>query len=548
MSQRIVICLLSLLLIPYSIKANDTVYVSGAVQHDGLLDWSPVMYHSNSYVDLGVHWKAEKKTFRELRATTRFELTEWPLPGYETDFNGHGLSHLSLSAVFTWGEITVGDVYGQFGSGLILNLYEERALGIDGALRGGKIESQPYKGLYFTLIGGKQRRYWNCYKDDAWGWNYRRDATLGADMEIHIDQWSAKMQAADIGLMFGGSWVSKYEADDEVQVIKNGSIYRYNLPNWVGAADVRSELRIKDFNLLVEYARKANDPTQENGYSYRDGDALFISGGYSRKGLAVLAQFKRSDNMSFRSERLRTGVAGRINNLPVFTPQHTYALTAMYPYATQYTEGEMAFQGEVVYTWARKTKMGGKYGTTLKLSAAHVRGLANEGSWKLDTSTDGAYYTDVNIELNKRISKQWWLNAMLVYQHYNQAVVEGHGSHVRSGIAVLDARYQVNRNITMRGELQYLYTPDYEGQWIFALYELSLFHHWTLSGEWMYNIGGTSGAIHEHFYTATLTYSHGAHRAMIGYTKTQEGFHCAGGVCRYVPQQEGLTVNYSFTF
>lgn len=533
--------------------ANDTVYVSGSVLHDGLLDWTPVMYHSNSYLDLSVHYSRQQsesshQTFRELRATTRLELTQWPLPGYETDFNGHGVSHLSLAAAFTWGEITVGDVYGQFGSGLILNLYEERSLGIDGALRGVKLDLTPYKGIQFTLLGGKQRRYWNCYKDHAWGWNYSRDAAFGADIELHVDQWTPAMQQHDIGLSFGGSWVTKYEADDDIRMAWGCGMYRYNLPKMVGAYNVRTELRVKDFNLLMEYARKANDPIQENGFSYRDGDALFISADYSRKGLSVLAQFKRSNNMSFRSERLRTGIAGRLNNLPVFTPQHTYALAALYPYATQYADGEMAFQGEIRYTWPRKTKMGGKYGTTLKLSAAHVRGLAAEGSWAMNTAANGEYYTDVNIELNKRISKQWWLNAMLMYQNYNQTVVEGHGSHIRSGIAILDARYQVNNNISMRGELHYLYSPDHQGQWLFALYELNLYHHWTVTGEYMYNIGGAAEATHEHFYTASLTYTHGAHHAMLGYTKTREGYNCAGGICRYVPRQEGISVNYSFTF
>ena len=64
----------------------------------------------------------------------------------------------------------------------------------------------------------------------------------------------------------------------------------------------------------------------------------------------------------------------------------------------------------------------------------------------------------------------------------------------------------------------------------------------------MYNIGGTAEAIHEHFYTFAATYTHGAHRVMAGYTKTQEGYHCSGGVCRYVPRQEGVSLNYEFTF
>ena len=538
------------LLVCATISAHDTVYVSGAIEHTGLLDWTPVMYHSNSYLDLSVHYLNDSNNaqFRELRATTRLELTQWPMPGYETDFAGHGIGHLSIAASFNWGEITIGDVYGQFGSGFILNLYEDRGLGIDGALRGIKIQSTPYQGIHLTALGGKQRRYWNCYHDQAWGWNYSRDAVLGADVELQIDQWSPAMQAKNIGLTVGGSWVSKYEADDVVQVTTESGIYRYNFPKWVGAADVRTALHVKDFNMLVEYARKANDPCVENGFSYDDGDALFFSAGYSRKGLSVLAQFKRSYNMSFRSERLRNGLAGRLNNMPAFASQHTYALAALYPCATQYTRGEMAFQAELRYTWPRKTKMGGKYGTTLKLSAAHIRGLANDGAWTIDTTPTGEFYTDVNIELNKRISKQWWLNAMLMYQNYNRQVMEGKGSFIRSGIAVLDARVQINSNISMRGELQYLYSPDYKGQWIFALYELNLYHHWTISGEWMYNIGYAPDATNEHFYTAALTYTHSAHRAMLGYTKTQEGFHCAGGVCRYVPQQKGLCVNYSFTW
>ena len=549
MNKRFVHIFVSLLACA-SLSAHDTTYVSGAVEHTGLLDWTPVMYHSNSYLDLSVHYLNDSNAarFHELRATTRLELTQWPMPGYETDFAGHGIGHLSIAASFEWGEITVGDVYGQFGSGLILNLYEDRGVGIDGALRGAKIQAMPYKGIQLTALGGKQRRYWNCYKDGAWGWNYSRDAALGADIELQLDQWIPTLQSKNIGLSFGGSWVSKYEADDEVQIATGSGVYRYNFPNWVGAGDVRTALKVSDLNVLVEYARKANDPCIENGFSYDDGDALFVSAGYSRKGLSVLAQFKRSYNMSFRSERLRNGLAGRLNHMPAFAPQHTYALAALYPYATQYTQGEMAFQAEIRYSWPRKTVMGGKYGTTLKISASHIRGLSANGAWTMDVTPAGEFYTDVNIELYKRISKQWWLNAMLMYQNYNQQVTEGKGGFIRSGIAVVDARVQVNSNVSMRGEIQYLYSPDYKGQWIFALYELNLYHHWTLSGEWMYNIGNAPSAVNEHFYTAALTYTHGAHRAMLGYTKTQEGFHCAGGVCRYVPEQKGLCVNYSFTW
>ena len=378
-----------------AVSANDTVYVSGGLQHDGLLDWTPVMYHSNSYFDLSVHYvnDSNKAHFRSLRASTRLELTQWPLPGFDEDgFAGHGIGHLSVAAMFDFGEITVGDVYGQFGSGLILNLYEDRSLGIDNALRGAKFNLTPYRGIHLTMLGGKQRRYWNCYDDKAWGWNYRRDAALGADLELSIDQWSEKMQEHNVGLTIGGSWVSKYEAFDTIiaPYSEGGSTYMYNLPRWVGAADVRAQLRVKGFNMLLEYAVKVPDPCRENNYDYLWGNAYLASLGYSRKGLSVLLQAKLTDNMSFRSERQRIGIAGRLNHMPAFAHQHTYALAALYPYATQYSDVEFAIQGEVRYTAPRKSAFGGKYGTTLILNGSHIRVLKQGYQ-------NGEAYTDVHV-------------------------------------------------------------------------------------------------------------------------------------------------------
>lgn len=542
------------LLFAASLQANDTVYVSGAIDHSGLLEWSPKWYYgSNSYLDLSVNYQndSNKYHFRELRATTRLELTQWPLPGYDVDFKGHGVGHLSLAATFDFGEITIGDVYAQFGSGFILNLYEERSLGIDGSLRGAKLDLTPYKGIHLTLLGGKQRRWWNCYKDHAWGWNYSQDAVLGADLELHVEQWSKWMQETDMTFTIGGSYVSKYERFDSIYTAQPDGMYVYNVPRWVGSGDVRANWEWKGFDLLVEYAYKANDPCDDNDFSFHPGQALMASFSYSRKGLSVLAQIKRSENMSFRSSRLRlsnTGLEGRLNLLPMFCQQHTYVLASHNSYATQYTKGEWAFQTELRYSWPRKTRMGGRYGTSLKLAATHIRGMAEEGSWAVDTRTEGEYYTDINIELDKRITRNWWLNAMLMYKSINLNVVEGEGGLVREGIAVLESRVRVSDKVSMRGELQYLYTPHYEGQWILALYELNLYHCLTLSGEWMYNIGYAPQAINEHFYNFSATYTNGAHRLQLGYTKTMEGFNCSGGVCRYVPRQQGVTLNYNFNW
>ena len=551
--------ILILAIIPTLSWAQDTVIIVGSIQHEGLFptdmsevpkqpDWAKITHLSNTYLNLGIRWDHNTNNnagFRGLEFITRAELTEWPMLGYDTDFGGYGISHLHVGANFDWGKITIGDVYGQFGSGMVLRLYEDRALGVDNALRGGKIEATPYKGIYFTALGGKQRRYWNCYDDGAWGWNYKQDAVLGANLELGLQEWISQLQDAGANLTIGGSYVSKYQKADTILFIDPSAMqaYMYNLPDWVGAGSVRAQLQMKGWNAMVEYAYKANDPSILNNYSYNHGEALLMSLSYSQKGLAVLAQVKRSENMSFRSDRQANLIAGTINHMPPFAMQHTYMLTSLYPYSTDLIANEWAFQGEVRYTWKRGTAMGGKYGTTLKLNASPIRGTSD--TWF--GMSEEPYYTDVNLELNKKINKQWYIGAMAMYQTYNKRII-GKSGIARSGIGVVEAKYAMNKKVQMRAELQYLYSRQYEGQWIAALYELSLWRQLVLSGQWMYNIGHAPDATNGHYYTVAATYTHGAHRLMAGYTKTRAGFNCSGGVCRYVPEQQGVTLTYNFTW
>ena len=556
-------------LVPAMAWAQDTVIVVGGIQHEGLFptdmsevpqqpEWAKITHLSNTYLDLGVRWDHNtdnKIGFKGLELITRSELTEWPMLGFQdndNDFAGHGISHLHVGANFSWGKITVGDVYGQFGSGMVLRLYEDRALGVDNALRGGKIEATPYKGIYIEVLGGKQRRYWNCYEDGAWGWNYKQDAVLGANLELGLHEWIPELQEAGANLTIGGSYVSKYQSSDSAyshSVNKPEGIYDYyhNLPQWVGAGSVRAQLQMKGWNAMVEYAHKANDPTLTNNYSYDPGQALLLSLSYSQKGLAIIAQAKRSENMSFRSNPLTNNRAGSINHMTPFATQHTYMLTSLYPYGTESTASEWAFQGEVRYTWKRGTKMGGKYGTTLKLNASHIRGTTD--SWF--GMSEAPYYTDVNLELNKKLTRQWYIGAMLMYQTYNKNYVKEKidGTLLHAGIGVVEAKYALNKNVQMRAEVQYMYTKQDEGQWFAALYELSLWRKLVLSGQWMYNIGyGKETTEEKNYYTFAATYTHGAHRVMAGYTKTRAGFNCSGGVCRYVPKQEGISLTYNFTW
>ena len=125
------------------------------------------------------------------------------------------------------------------------------------------------------------------------------------------------------------------------------------------------------------------------------------------------------------------GSGAFLNHLPAFSYQHTYALAALYPYATQAAGGEWAFQGEFGYTFRRNTALGGKYGTQIKLHASHIRSIdrrpISDGDLK---GTDGytssffklgdeTYYQDINVQLEKKLSRAFKLNLMYMNQRYN---------------------------------------------------------------------------------------------------------------------------------
>ena len=115
---------------------------------------------------------------------------------------------------------------------------------------------------------------------------------------------------------------------------------------------------------------------------------------------------------------------------------------------------------------------------------------------------------------------------------------------INSNIFIADGKYRFNNKFTLRGELQYLTTPNDDGDWAFALLELSVLPNWMFTVSDMYNCGVTD----EHYYQGLVTFSSGAHRLQVGYGRTRAGYNCSGGVCRWVPESEGATLSYNFSF
>jgi hypothetical protein len=530
-------------------SAQAQVTLSGSIQSDVLIpqddekigtehysDWAL----TNTYVDL-------KLGSKYVDAGTRFEFLEHPLPGYEKDFKGWGFPHFYVKGHVKNVELTLGDYYEQFGSGFVLRTYEERSLGIDNALRGARLVYNPVNGTSIKALTGKQRRYW-----------HHNDALVsGVDVEVGLEQFIKPLETAGTHISIGGSWVIKHEnaEDDDIFV---DATHKLKLPENVNAWDARFNLNHKGFNVLAEYAQKTQDPSFDNGYHYGRGNVAMLSTSYSKKGMSLLLQAKRSEGMSFRSRRSMNGTSSFINHMPAFTHDHTYALAATYPYATQ-LNGEWAFQAELGYSFKKNTALGGKYGTKVKLNVSHVRGLDN-GDIKNPVAegriigSDGyksaffkmgdTFYQDINVIVDKRFTRDFSLIFMYMNQRYNMTVVEGHGGMINSNILVADGKYKFSPKMTLRCELQYQFCDGDEGDWAFGLAELSFAPHWmfTVSDQW--NCGETD----LHYYQALVTYNLKAHRFQLGYGRTDDGFNCSGGVCRWVPASKGFTFSYNYTF
>lgn len=534
--------------------AKDKFTVSGSIQSDVIIPQEDEAIGTDKYSE----W-ALTNTYADimgrsnhLDAGLRFEFTKHPLPGYATDpeqgFKGYGVPHFYLKTHFDNWDLTLGTFYEQFGSGFILRTYEERSLGIDNSLLGGRLVVRPVKGVQVKALAGKQRNYWKW--NDAW--------VTGGDLELSVDQWFKKMQEHNTYLTLAGSWVNKYQSTKDEEINTPYGPYKLNLPSNVNAFDVRANLQTGDFSVLAEYAWKTDDPSYDRlyPYIYRKGTVAMLSTSYSRNGLSLLLQAKRSDNMTFRSDRNVKGLSSNLNNLPAFTQEQTYALAALYPYATQ-PNGEWAYQAEFGYRFKRNTFLGGKYGTNLKVNFSHVHsidrnlhtvdgyseGTSGYGSafWKWG---DATYYQDLNVHIDKKFSRSFTLNLMYMNQFYNKSVVEGEGGMVHSDIFVADAKYRFNNKVTLRGEAQYLNTDDDEGDWLFGLLELSVLPHWMITVSDMYN----SGVSKLHYYQGLVTFNAGAHRLQIGYGRTRAGYNCSGGVCRMVPASKGVTLSYNYNF
>ena len=486
-------------------------------------------------------------------AGLRYESYLNALQDFDSRHTGNGIPYRFAQYRVDGLDITIGNFYEQFGNGLIFRSYEEKNLGIDNVMDGVRLKYSPTNGLVLKGFVGKQRFFFE----------HGPGIVRGFDAELNFNEAFSSLKESKTTILFGGSFVSRFQEDEEPN---------YTLPENVAAYAARTTISRGKITFNSEYSYKYNDPKGgASGSNFATGNALMTNLSFSQKGLGIILETHRVDNMDFRSDRTASGKELTLSFIPAITKQHVYTLAAFYPYATQ-PMNEFGFQGEVNYTFKKKTTLGGKYGTRITANYSRVNalngghsvlnGIESENHTPLFFSILGEelFFKDVNLELKKKLSKKVKLVVNYVDLIYNKDVIQGknYGKNIHSRIGVLDINYKIKPKHTVRTELQYLtvdkskeYDHD-QGDWLMAMVEYTISPHWFFAIADQYNGGYTD---HEnqsyeavHYFNLTFGYAKGANRFELGYGKKREGIFCVGGVCKNVPSSNGLTLSITSSF
>ncbi len=222
---------------------------------DEILDPSGEFYPDEKL--LGQGFALFTYTDGDFEAGMRYENYQNVMLGFPNGFRGEGITYRYARVKRDNWDITVGNFYEQFGSGLIFRSYEERGLGLDNAMDGVRILTKINGGIKIKGVLGRQRKYFT--KSDG--------IVRGVDIEWSANELIPILNKKGIITSFGASFVSKFQ---------RGFDPILNLPENVGSYSLRSNLNFKGYSWTNEWAYKINDPSYDNGYIYRPGES-FIS-------------------------------------------------------------------------------------------------------------------------------------------------------------------------------------------------------------------------------------------------------------------------------
>ena len=449
-----------------------------------------------------------------------------------------------------WG-VRLGDIYDQFGNGLVFRAYEDRALAFNNSLAGARAYYNFNNMVNVKVVAGMPRLYDMRSKTAIWG----------ADLSLSISDmagWYDGMASIE------ASYVGRHQKDASVEYLLKG--VENDVLNMVSG---RVNFEYAGFSLRGEYAQKLNEDIYNPMYNAAKGNAVTLDLGYSVGRFSASASFRRQENMTTFIEYRPMGIGGgnTMTYLPLLTRQHTYSLANLNPYrgSSVHSGGEVGGQIDLYYS-LRNPKARGKYWNFhVNYSMFNTIDHKNQMSG-LDMEGRNVWI-DFNFDVERQWNKQLKTTFLYSFQRWDEEINHydaAHSHYCRSHIFVGDVTYKINKKHSLRFEAQYLASNDYEGDWVAATIEYNLAPKFSFYVSDMWNCEKMQDGAYGnyfmnvntyewehallHYYQVGASFTHNSLRAQLSYGRNRAGYVCSGGVCRFQPAYTGVNLALTLSF
>ena len=534
---RQVTAFLLLLLLPAALRAQDRGSVTGSLESNS------IYYMDDSVIGTPEHPWGSNNYFRVDWAKNSFgagmqvEYYPYALAGYPSELKGAGITGLYARWRRDYFDVTAGSFFEQLGSGLVLRTWEDRELGLNNTLFGGRMKFfLNDRGVSLAVMGGVPK----------YGLGLASGTSVAAG-DVSIDLLNLFGVDSDHYLALEGSVVDRFTSKVEENIAFLAALGGFDVPSQVLSWSGRLQYSVGGFSLKGEYVGKGNDFYTEHlrhskeAYRLKGGNAQLVELNYAAGSFSGTVTFRRLENMTDRIFLTASSpsTANTLNYLPSLCMQQTYMLAGLNPYVT-YADGEAGFQGDLYYTFRRGTSLGGKYGMKLHVGGSWIEALPFALP---DRETHWLAYRDINMDLERTWSRKF--KTIFFVSIQENSPTHGNGKRTDAqNVFVLDALYRMSKTVSLRTELQYLYSQELTRDWMAGLVELSFAPHWSISASDMYNHGSTK----VHYYNVGASYSWNALNISLNAGRTREGMVCSGGVCRWQPAFKGVSLRAQWSF
>jgi hypothetical protein len=442
-------------------------------------------------------------------------------------------------------DITAGYFYEQFGSGVAFRAYEQRGQNLDYAIMGMRAKYQFSEKWSMKAFTGKQKFLFGTYQPAISGVFTEREFQVSENFRFNaytsvvnrvMDNSDAQTVLNNVNLQ---SLQERFDVRRNVWIYSGGIQAHLKDFSFQGEANFKTREAMNDnkVDTLVDGSGNVSY-TQKSILVNKPGSVLFGSISYSKPGLGVTAQFKRTDHFDFRTSPNEILNNGLVSFLPPIARMNTYRLTSRYAPATQLI-GEQGFQVDF------NKKINKKHDVALNL--AQSTDLRNQ-----------LLYREMYLEIKSKFGTKVKAIYGVQYLNYNFGVYQKQeipgtngnteGRMVKAITPYLDITYKIDRKKSLRMELSHMATKQDLGSWMWGLLEYNIAPKYSFSLMDMWNYGNPLENARIHYYTIFGAVNFGKNRLAGGYVKQVQGVVCNGGVCRVEPAFNGFRFTLTSTF